>query len=167
MMSILLILLVFSNLVAVGYILRTRRLIPVTIEKLRGLHEGRVATSKDLTHRLTVERDELRRKCDEYFKSIEGACNQRDFWRRWYYRQAAEHSSAQSYLLRCIEKLARQYRAATGKAARLDPVAEKLVEHFGDTHPALADAGRDANDGEGTPNPVQAVSESSTELSGS
>lgn len=166
-MYILLILLTFSNLVTVGWILRRRRLIPLTIEKLRALHEGRVTTSKGLTHALTIERDELQRKCNEYFSVIESACNQRDFWRRWYYRQAAEHSNAQSYLLRSLDDMVRQYRKATGKAPKLDPVAKTLADMFKDDHPALADAGREANDLDTARGPIQEPTETSRQPSGS
>ena len=124
---------------------RTKRLIPVAIEQLRGLHENRVAAGRGLSAGLTVEVEELRRKCSEYFETIDSACKQRDFWRGWYYRQASEHSSAQSYLLRCVEELLSQYRKETGKAPNLDPVAKSLVEMFKDTHPGMADAGQDAD----------------------
>jgi hypothetical protein len=123
---------------------RARQLIPVAIEELRGLHENRVAAGRSLSAGLTTEVEELRRKCNEYFLTIDSACTQRDFWRGWYYRQASEHSSAQSYLLRCVEELLSQYRKETGKAPQLDSVAKSLVEMFKDTHPGLADAGQDA-----------------------
>jgi hypothetical protein len=168
-MLILSILLAFSLLgilVLALKLRRTRKLIPVAIEELRGLHEGRVAAGRSLSAGLTTEVEELRRKCNEYFLTIDSACTQRDFWRGWYYRQASEHSSAQSYLLRCIEELISQYRKETGKAPQLDSVAKSLVEMFKDTHPGLADAGQDAAQANPKVLPPKASLEAGTQTNG-
>lgn len=126
--------------------LRTRRLLPKAIDQLRGLHDDKDQAQRDLVGKLQVELEAERRKSSEYFKTIDEACKQRDFWRRWYYRQASEHGHAQGYLLNRYELLALQYTKATGKKPALDPITKDLVEEFKDVHPVLADAGRDAQD---------------------
>lgn len=107
---------------------------------LRSLHEERAEKSRALTAALTADRDAFKRRSEEYFKSIESACRERDLWRNWYYRQSSEHANAQSYLMNCLEAMAVQYRRATGKSPQLDPVAKSVVEQFADTHPTLAEA---------------------------
>jgi len=142
-MYILTTVLVFSLLANAGLALwlrRTLRLVPGTIDRLKSLHDERVSATRNLNAGLTVELEQLQKKCHDYFETIESACNQRDFWRNWYHRQASEHSNAQSYLLRCVEELISQYRKETGKHLQVDPVAKSLVEVFQDTHPRLADA---------------------------
>jgi hypothetical protein len=136
---------VLANLALGLRLRRMRRFIPDAIVQLKSLHEERVNATRNLNAGLTVETEQLRKKCADYFETIDSACNQRDFWRNWYYRQASEHSNAQSYLLRCVEELISQYRKETGKALQVDPVAQSLVEVFKDSHPRLADAGQSAN----------------------
>lgn len=98
----------------------------------------------DLIGKLRLELEVETRKSAEYFKKISDVCHERDFWRRWYYSQGTEHASAQGYLLNRYEQLAVQYKRDTGKSPKLDPITQELVEQFKDTHPALAEAGRDA-----------------------
>ena len=125
--------------------------VPAAIDQLRGLHEDRAAELQNLNAILTVGVATEKRKSAEYFKKIDDACSERDHWRRWYYRQSAEHANAQAYLLRIVEGVARAYKQETGKMPPLDPMARSLVAEFSDTHPRLADAGQDAT----APQPIE------------
>jgi chromosome segregation ATPase len=132
--------------------------LPDAVEALHSSSDERDQAQRDLIGKLRVELEVETRKSAEYFKKISDACGEREFWRRWYYNQSAEHSSAQSYLLGRYEQLAAQFKRDTGKMPKLDPITKELVEQFRDTHPALAEAGRDADDKDRSPPAVEAPS---------
>ena len=74
-----------------------------------------------------------KRRADEYFSAIEGACNERTGWAQKYQQMAAEAGNAQDLMLSVVEGLCRQLEAL-GKKAEVPKIIRQLRAEFCGRH---------------------------------
>jgi hypothetical protein len=96
-----------------------------------GLLRGQVEAAR-------IERDEAKRRSDEYFRMIEVANSERDGWRQLYMEQASAHSNAQQLMMTQINTLAFVYERDTKKKPQIAPIIQTVRDDFQQNHGAEA-----------------------------
>jgi uncharacterized membrane-anchored protein YhcB (DUF1043 family) len=112
----------------------------LTLRHVMDESAGRLDRERAKQAEIQRQLEEQRAKCARYFDNIDSACKERDGWRDLYQQNASEHSAAQSYLLRTLERIVMRYHKDTGgKRIELDPGLRLIVAEFSERHPGVLD----------------------------